>query len=50
LGRVATLVAEEPVGLHVGIGMTWELPLSHYSKRLIRLDHQFGGVDHHLER
>jgi alkylation response protein AidB-like acyl-CoA dehydrogenase len=50
LGRVATLVAEEAVQLHGGIGMTWELPLSHYVKRLIMLDHLLGDVDHHLER
>ncbi|KRB40965.1 acyl-CoA dehydrogenase family protein [Phenylobacterium sp. Root700] len=50
LGRVAALVAEEAVQLHGGIGMTWELPLSHYVKRLIMLDHLLGDVDHHLER
>ena len=50
VGRVATLVAEEAVQLHGGIGMTWELPLSHSVKRLMMLDHLFGDVDHHLER
>jgi alkylation response protein AidB-like acyl-CoA dehydrogenase len=50
LGRVGALVAEEAVQLHGGIGMTWELPLSHYVKRLIMLDHQLGDVDYHLER
>ena len=47
---MATLVAEEAVQLHGGIGMTWELPLSHYVKRLVMLDHLLGDVDHHLER
>ncbi|HEY0648477.1 acyl-CoA dehydrogenase [Phenylobacterium sp.] len=50
VGRVAALVAEEAVQLHGGIGMTWELPLSHYVKRLVMLDHLLGDVDHHLER
>lgn len=50
LGRVGALVAEEAVQLHGGIGMTWELPLSHYVKRLIMLDHVLGDVDHHIER
>ena len=50
IGRVASLVAEEAVQLHGGIGMTWELPLSHYVKRLVMLDHLLGDVDHHLER
>ena len=30
--------------------MTWELPLSHYAKRLVMIDHQFGDEDHHLAR
>jgi alkylation response protein AidB-like acyl-CoA dehydrogenase len=50
LGRVGALVAEEAIQMHGGIGMTWELPLSHYVKRLIMLDHVLGDVDHHLER
>ncbi|KAK0330170.1 hypothetical protein LTR94_033867, partial [Friedmanniomyces endolithicus] len=34
IGRVGTLVAEEAIQMHGGIGMTWELPLAHYAKRL----------------
>ena len=29
---------------------TWELPLAHYAKRLVMIDHQFGDEDHHLQR
>jgi alkylation response protein AidB-like acyl-CoA dehydrogenase len=50
IGRTGTLVAEEAIQLHGGIGMTWELPLSHYAKRLIMIGHQLGDEDHHLER
>lgn len=50
IGRVGTLVAEECIQLHGGIGMTWELPLAHYAKRLIMIDHQLGDEDHHLLR
>ena len=50
IGRIGTLVAEESIQLHGGIGMTWELPLSHYAKRLVMIDHQFGDEDHHLAR
>lgn len=50
IGRVGTLAAEEFIQLHGGIGMTWELPLAHYAKRLIMIDHQFGDTDHHLQR
>lgn len=50
IGRVGTLVAEEAIQMHGGIGMTWELPLSHYAKRLTMIGHQLGDEDHHLER
>ena len=50
VGSVGTLVAEESIQMHGGIGMTWELPLAHYAKRLIMIDHQFGDEDHHLAR
>ncbi|TCK33749.1 hypothetical protein B0G84_8065 [Paraburkholderia sp. BL8N3] len=50
IGRIGTLVAEECIQLHGGIGMTWELPLAHYAKRLVLIDHQLGDEDHHLER
>ena len=50
IGRVGTIVAEEAIHLHGGIGMTWELPLSHYAKRLTLIGHQLGDEDHHLAR
>lgn len=50
IGRVGILVAEECIQLHGGIGMTWELPLAHYAKRLVMIDHQLGDEDFHLER
>jgi len=50
IGRVGALVAEECIQLHGGIGMTWELPLSHYAKRLVMIDHQLGDEDYHLAR
>ncbi|WP_399698057.1 acyl-CoA dehydrogenase family protein [Xenophilus sp.] len=50
VGRIGTRVAEECIQLHGGIGMTWELPLAHYAKRLVMIDHQFGDEDHHLAR
>ena len=50
VGQVGTRLARESVQLHGGIGMTWELPLSHYAKRLTMIDHQLGDEDHHLAR
>ena len=50
IGRIGTRVAEEAIQMHGGIGMTWELPLAHYAKRLVMIDHQLGDEDHHLQR
>ena len=50
IGRIGAMVAEECIQLHGGIGMTWELPLAHYAKRLVMIDHQLGDEDHHLQR
>ena len=50
IGRVGTLVAEEAIQLHGGIGMTWDLPLAHYAKRLVMIGHQLGDEDYHIER
>ena len=48
IGYAGALVAEDAIQLHGGIGMTWELPLSHYAKRLVMIDHLLGNQDHHL--
>ena len=50
LGRVGNLAAEEAIQIHGGIGMTWELPLSHYAKRMVMLGHILGDEDEHLAR
>lgn len=50
IGRAGTLVAEEAIQLHGGMGMTWELPVSHFAKRLTMIGHQLGDEDHHLAR
>jgi alkylation response protein AidB-like acyl-CoA dehydrogenase len=50
IGRTGTLVAEESIQMHGGIGMSWELSLPHYAKRLVMIDHQLGDEDHHLQR
>lgn len=50
IGKIGTLLAEECIQLHGGIGMTWELPLTHYAKRLVMIDHQLGDMGLHLAR
>lgn len=50
IGQVGTLVAEESIQMHGGIGMTWEYPLGHYAKRLVMIGQEMGDEDHHLAR
>lgn len=49
-GSIGRFVAEACIQLHGGIGMTWELPVAHYAKRLVAIDHLLGDEDHHLGR
>jgi alkylation response protein AidB-like acyl-CoA dehydrogenase len=50
LGKNGSLLAEEAIQMHGGIGMTWEFAVSHYAKRLIMIGHELGDEDYHLER
>ena len=50
VGQIGTMIAEESIQMHGGIGVTWELPLAHYAKRIVMIDHQLGDMDHHLAR
>ena len=50
IGKTGMFVAEEAIQLHGGIGMTWELAMTHFAKRLMMIDHQLGDEDHHLAR
>jgi len=50
VGRVGTLVGEEAIQMHGGMGMTWEYPLGHYAKRLVMIGHEMGDEEYHLTR
>jgi alkylation response protein AidB-like acyl-CoA dehydrogenase len=50
VGRYARAVAESAVQIHGGIGMTDELNVGHYFKRLVLLETLYGSPDHHLRR
>lgn len=50
IGKVGTLVAEESIQMHGGIGMANEYALSHFVRRLVMIDHYLGDEDYHLER
>ncbi|HVP84386.1 MAG TPA: acyl-CoA dehydrogenase family protein [Rhizomicrobium sp.] len=50
IGRAGRYVGQEAVQIHGGIGMTDELNVGHYFKRVTMIDTLFGNVDHHLKR
>lgn len=50
VGRTGTFIGENAVQLHGGMGMTEELRVGHYFKRLLVIDAQFGNADYHLQK
>ena len=50
VGTAGRKVGEEAVQLHGGMGVTWELDIAHYFKRLIAIGQIFGNADWHLDR
>ena len=44
------LVGQQAIQLHGGMGMTDELNVGHYYKRLMMLDVLFGNADHQRQR
>ncbi|MGE2730994.1 acyl-CoA dehydrogenase family protein [Mycolicibacterium vaccae] len=50
VGRAAQFVGQQAVQLHGGMGMTEELAIGHYFKRLTALQFEFGSTDHHVTR
>lgn len=49
VGQACRFVGQQAVQLHGGMGVTDELDVSHYFKRLMAIEMQFGGTDLHLE-
>jgi alkylation response protein AidB-like acyl-CoA dehydrogenase len=50
VGRAGRRIGQEAVQLHGGMGVTNELDVPHYFKRLTMIDQSFGNADHHLGR
>jgi alkylation response protein AidB-like acyl-CoA dehydrogenase len=50
VGRAARLVGQNAVQLHGGMGMTQELAIGHYFKRLTAIQYEFGSTDFHRSR
>jgi alkylation response protein AidB-like acyl-CoA dehydrogenase len=50
VGQAARFVGQQSIQLHGGMGVTDELPASHYFKRLSTIELTLGDCDHHLAR
>jgi alkylation response protein AidB-like acyl-CoA dehydrogenase len=50
IGRSARLIGQQAVQLHGGMGMTEELAIGHYFKRLTAIQYEFGTTDQHIAR
>ncbi|CBL46363.1 Putative pimeloyl-CoA dehydrogenase [gamma proteobacterium HdN1] len=50
IGKAGRRIGQEAIQLHGGMGMTDELNVGHYFKRLTAIDALFGNVDYHLHR
>lgn len=50
IARSAVLVAQKSVQIHGGIGVTEELDIGHYFRRVTHYAQMFGDRDHHIKR
>ena len=50
VGTVGRKVGQEAVQIHGGMGVSWEVDVAHYFKRLTTIDQIFGNADWHLDR
>ena len=50
VARAGKLVGEEAVQMHGGMGVTEEMSIGHYLKRLMVIAHLFGNADYYLDK
>ena len=50
VGQACRYVSQQAVQLHGGMGMTDELAVTHYFRRLLAIEVSLGDTEHHLER
>ena len=50
IGKAGRLISQEAVQIHGGMGMTDELNVGHFFKRITMIESQFGNTDWHLRR
>ena len=50
VGTAGQKVGQEAVQIHGGMGVSWELDIAHYFKRLTAIGQMFGNSDWHLDK
>jgi alkylation response protein AidB-like acyl-CoA dehydrogenase len=50
VGRLGRTLAESAVQIHGGVGMTDEVAIGHYLKRIVAIDAMFGDSDFHFRK
>ncbi|MCB1693684.1 MAG: acyl-CoA dehydrogenase family protein [Pseudomonadales bacterium] len=50
VGKAGRFVGQGAIQLHGGMGMTEEMAVGHYFKRVTAIDAMFGNADYHLKR
>ena len=50
VGTVGRKVGQEAVQIHGGMGVSWDVDIAHYFKRLTVIDQILGNADWHLDR
>ncbi len=50
VGTAGQKLGEEAVQIHGGMGVTWDLDVAHFFKRLTVINRMFGNADFHLDR
>ncbi len=50
VGKAGRFIGQSAIQLHGGMGMTDELNVGHYFKRLTMVDTMFGNTDYHLKK
>jgi len=50
IGKAGRFVGQQAIQIHGGMGMTDDLNVGHYFKRLTMLDTLYGNTDHHVKR
>jgi alkylation response protein AidB-like acyl-CoA dehydrogenase len=50
VGTAGRKVGQEAVQIHGGMGVSWDVDIAHFFKRLTAIDQIFGNADWHLDR